>query len=484
MQELINLEKFCFNDTGDTAVYVLHRGVEALAETPADQDAARDAYEAIAKDLALAELKADDAMALGPDLQGRLCALEVAIMAILYLHHCLRGDPLLAELRILGCVDRFCKDPDLVSLVTVEFSPRTWSFSQSAWPNKSERHGILAELRAVMVTVHTYFCGCGRLTRLPSIKYGDSVVDVVHEPHLQLRALQRENVKTYKGHTVNLCVFVVDEYRMFSSAFDCFIMMWDVRTMNCVGKLAGHSGRVHVMTVDRGRLYSGSFDHTIKVWDIQKQECVATLTGHDERVFALACVGDRLFSGSFDKSIMVWDTNRLLRLSTVEREMGRVLVFVLQGSRLYAGHDDNEITLWEVLDIQVGILYVSTLTGHSDAVLALAAQENRLFSGSFDTTIKIWDTELFECLHTFTGHSGRVTAIALEGGRLFSGADDGCLKVWDLQQKRCVCTFLDSVNGERAMVFIGGRLFLGRSDGKIQVYGDPTPVLGESVIAV
>mmetsp|Transcript_69208 Transcript_69208/g.165949 ORF Transcript_69208/g.165949 Transcript_69208/m.165949 type:complete len:390 (-) Transcript_69208:35-1204(-) len=124
---------------------------------------------------------------------------------------------------------------------------------------------------------------------------------------------------TLQGHTE--AVFAISAqldvvHIAVSASRDTTLMVWDVVTEQCHGKLLGHQGTVHAVQMDayRCRAVSASQDGTLRVWDLQRATCLFVLVapGREESLVIFSCLAAsfehmKLIAGDHRGGLHLWD---------------------------------------------------------------------------------------------------------------------------------------------------------------------------------
>jgi WD40 repeat protein len=177
-------------------------------------------------------------------------------------------------------------------------------------------------------------------------------------------------------------------------------------------------------------LFSGSADNTIGVWNLDSLEFIGRLEGHQDAVNCLTVSGKILFSGSADHTVMAWDVDSLKLIATMHGHTKPVRSLIVCDGKLFSASEDCSIIARDLNLFEV----IATLNGHTDIVSSLAVLNSMLFSVSKDKTIKIWDVHSFQCTATLDDpdEGYRVNLIAA-CGKLYSATRTTTkgIRVWD-----------------------------------------------------
>jgi WD40 repeat protein len=138
--------------------------------------------------------------------------------------------------------------------------------------------------------------------------------------------------------------------KLYSSANDATILLWDTEAGKPIKKFAGHQGWIWGMQYDpeTTTLVSCSVDGSIRIWDPRTPTCEGTLAnGREVAGISVDFNANRIVSGSFDSIVRLWD---------------------LRTHRFYA-----------------------SLLGHKDRCTRVDATENVIASASFDGTVILYN---------------------------------------------------------------------------------------------
>jgi WD40 repeat protein len=248
------------------------------------------------------------------------------------------------------------------------------------------------------------------------------------------------------GHTntVDSVVFLPDNERVLSSAWDTTIILWDIAKQSALHTYTGHEGAVYDLSLsaDGSQFLSASGDGTVRLWD--------TESGDELKLFDLRPFGTdnanavngvrfspdetRFVTGSADKIVRVWDvaTGEVVLTLEGHTETVNETIYSPDGTIIASSSWDDSIRLWDAATGK----FIRTLTGHNGNTFGLVftADNAILLSTSQDTTIRMWKVATGEELHRFQGHSDWVQEvdIAPDGLTAFSGAQDRLAKLWRL----------------------------------------------------
>ena len=268
------------------------------------------------------------------------------------------------------------------------------------------------------------------------------------------------NVETVQpiGKPLNGCEYSVafspDGRKLASGSLDGTIILWNAETVQPIGSpLVTHTKRIRsiAFSPDGKKLASGSGDGTIIVWDVEKtQPTGQTLSGHRDSVTSMVFNGDGkiLVSGSDDGAIILWDTKTGQPISqpsqTAETSSAWDPVFSIamspDGKTLAWGNYFGKVILWDVQTRQpIGQpLFVQTrdiISVANFSSVAFSPDGKTLVSGS-DGGILLWDVETGQLIgQPLYWHSEKFTfgiAYSPDGKTIASGAGDGTIILWNV----------------------------------------------------
>lgn len=309
------------------------------------------------------------------------------------------------------------------------------------------------------------------------------------------------------------------EGKLFATAIENNIYLWEVDNIQQLLKLDGHTAWVRAIAFHpNGKvLASGSNDNTIKLWNVETGQCLQTLSGHTSSVATLAFHydGNILASGSDDKTVRLWDistgsveifaghtnnlvfvtfhpheqilitastdntvrlwditTNECARIFKIAINWRLAIALSHDGKILATGSDSNAVKFW---DISKGEC-IQTLPDYHSCVwsIAFSNDDKTIITGSEDNTIKIWDVETGECLQTLREHQQRVWLVDLHpnNSTLLSISEDQTIKLWDINSRRCLKTLKGYSNWILSLAFSpdGQTLASSSQDKKIRLW--------------
>ncbi len=247
-------------------------------------------------------------------------------------------------------------------------------------------------------------------------------------------------LRILEGHTEAIwsIAWSVDQRFLLSASDDHTARLWDVETGRCLRVLKGHTDNVVRISwsIDERQALTGADDHTVRLWDVKTGRCRRVFEGHTGPVRSVAWSADQsvFLSGSYDTTLRLWNakTGRCLRV--FEGHTGWVLsiMWSLDRRRALSGSEDGTVRLW---DVETGRC-LRVFKGHAFIVVTVAwsADEQRILSGSWDETVRLWDVRTGRCLRLLKGHTCTVWKVAwsADGQRVYSGDECGGIRVWNL----------------------------------------------------
>ena len=259
--------------------------------------------------------------------------------------------------------------------------------------------------------------------------------------------------------------FSPDGKTLASVGYDKTITLWDIASRSPIGlPLQGHSNVVSAVAFSPecdsppgapaercGKLLaSGSYDSSILLWDMKTLQPIGRLTGHSNAISSIAFSPDSkvLVSSSYDNTVVWWDLQNMRPMSRLTGLTGAVssTAFSPDGKLLASGScskldqdkcTEGEIILWDTKTFQpIG----QPLIGHTDFVTSVtfSPDSQTLASGSNDNTILLWDVATGKPLgEPLSGHSDIVTSVAFspDGQTLASGSYDRTIILWNVTRQ-------------------------------------------------
>jgi len=191
---------------------------------------------------------------------------------------------------------------------------------------------------------------------------------------------------------------------------DGIIRLWDVASLDPLGRLEGHRGWVAklVFSPDGRTLFSASDDETVRAWAIQQKRETRRFQGHTSglRGLAVSLDGRILVSCGNDGSVRVWDAfgkprpraHQVLPFPVVNCGAP----FTADSRRLFTASLTNPVTVWDVATASA-VQRIPAL-GTNNFSLALSPDERLLAIGGYDGMIKVWDIQNERLVKQFRPH--------------------------------------------------------------------------------
>lgn len=317
----------------------------------------------------------------------------------------------------------------------------------------------------------------------------------------------------------------VSARHIFAGLQDHRIVVHDLATYAPIAELR-HAGPVLslVLSPDGSRLFSSAGDSTVKVWDLRTFRCLhAVLSVYDVGdIFSTAYdeEGDRLYVAcqntsiqwvslskiprenagrlphKFFDSLAKGQAARPRRRSSIDRELagGTALLkideddivqyahysYVLtlhigayRGRRhLFSGGGDGAINVWS---LGRPTLVASLVDESGLAVECLAQRDSLLLAGRSGGGIDVWELETGQLLRRIRAHRHDVLALAIAGDRLFSCAGTH-VRAWSLAGRiELVSEGEGHTKTLCAATSPSGVIVTGGSDDDVAIWHDDTP---------
>ncbi len=265
--------------------------------------------------------------------------------------------------------------------------------------------------------------------------------------------------------------FSADGKRLFSTADDNLVHVWDSTTGKAIEVYSGHKAAVgSIATGPNGVVVSGSADQTVTVWNSipiwtligqlgPKKESPLDLNASPfaARVLSLAFSRDGkwLATGGGEASrsgeLFIWDvaTQTLAKeFKDAHSDTVMSIEFSRDGKLLVTGAADKFVKLW---DIAAGKL-IKAFEGHTHHVLGVSikADNSLIASAGADNAIKIWNIETGEQARTIPGYTKQVTSIC------FLGVTENVISCGGDKTVR----YHNAANGSQPRAFAGGTDFM------------------------
>ncbi|MGB3652823.1 MAG: CHAT domain-containing protein [Rivularia sp. (in: cyanobacteria)] len=281
-----------------------------------------------------------------------------------------------------------------------------------------------------------------------------------------------------EGHTawVRSIAFTPDGKILASGSGDRTIRLWNVETGQCLQILTGHTSEIQSVAFNRDgtQLASGSNDKTVRLWNIQTGQCLKVFLGHTNNITFVSFhpFDEKLITASTDNTVRLWNISTGECLQIFNIPINWLLAIALSHDGILAtGSDGNAVKFW---DIETGEC-IRTLPDYNSFVwtVAFSNDDKTIVTGSEDNTIKIWDIETGECLQTLREHQQRVWLVDLHpDNQILSISEDQTIKLWDISSRRCLKTLKGYSNWILSLAFSPDNQTLASSsqDGKIRLW--------------
>lgn len=252
-------------------------------------------------------------------------------------------------------------------------------------------------------------------------------------------------------HKTLVCslVYSNDGKRLFSSAWDGYVKIWDTSTGICIKTLlAGSNGNGSIsISPDNNSITSIFKDHNITVWDVNVNsktygDCIKKINDNNIGIYTLAYdkSGRYIASGSWTKHIKLWDTSNgsCVKEFKDDKDICSKGIYALDFSHcdkyLASGDTDNKIKIWDILTGNC----LLTIIAHDKLVNSISFSPcgNYLASSSDDEKLKCWDAKTGECIQVLPNEAGHSISVKYSkcGNFLASGfnnnRDDGTVIIW------------------------------------------------------
>ena len=272
-----------------------------------------------------------------------------------------------------------------------------------------------------------------------------------------------ESIASHGGHEDYVQSITFHRGFLFSGSADCSIVVWCMKSHDCVQRLHGHMDTIESMVAFSDVLVSASSDGTIRVWNLKDWKCKHSLQDHVSAVHSLCLLRENkyLASGSWDSTIRVWNTGSWECEAVLNEHAQTVYSIIQWGNSLISGSYDKTIKVWRTEGEPQAWKCSQTLT-MSGSVFSLAIWGNFLISGSQDCCVRVWRTDTWTCVDTLLGHLDTVNDLAvIESDKentsatgdsiLVSASGDGKIKFWCNKGRACVKTLMGHEEGVFAL---------------------------------
>ena len=224
-----------------------------------------------------------------------------------------------------------------------------------------------------------------------------------------------------------------------SSTQSDLIHAWSLDTGECRDTLKGHTGHITCLclTQSESKLWSTASDLTLRLWDLATSACLKTLRGLESPVHSLILVPHSphtLISAADDHSLNIWDMDAgtSVRRFHFEAEIRPQLCLLASTLELIVVGRSSGVQVWDLDAARC----LKRLQGHTDRTtcLLLHADANRLVATA-RYAIRVWDLCTSACVLLIADpHALALKCAVLVGERdeLVTASLGGDLKVWSL----------------------------------------------------
>jgi WD40 repeat protein len=228
-----------------------------------------------------------------------------------------------------------------------------------------------------------------------------------------------------------------DGQRVAAGCKDGQVRLYSLADGKLQQELSGHLGYVRAVCFDRaGRLYSSADDGSIRLWDPGQAEAVAVLQGHRGGVLGLDVTPDGkwLASGGRDGTVRLWDLTTRQQTQRWEGHAGWVTAVCLtpDGKYVLSGGRDGRIRQGNLA------------TGQAERVLnrgiyvtdlACSPDSRTVFASAHDVRVKAFDLTTGQPAGDFGPHTNTTLCVAVssDGQLMLSGSLDTTALLWSLQ---------------------------------------------------
>ena len=127
------------------------------------------------------------------------------------------------------------------------------------------------------------------------------------------------------------------------------ILLYDIRSMTCVGAFPGHKDAITGLAFRPGSqdLYSCAMDRAVKLWSAGGRAYVDSLFGHQQEATCIdATRGERLVTGGMDRTVRFWKIPEESQLVFRARSLVTESVAFVTNSQWIAGDQDGNLCLY------------------------------------------------------------------------------------------------------------------------------------------
>ncbi len=265
--------------------------------------------------------------------------------------------------------------------------------------------------------------------------------------------------------------FSADGKRLFTSADDNLVHVWDSTLGKAIEVYTGHKAAVgSIATAPNGVVVSGSADQTVTIWTSiptwsligqlgPKKETPLDFAGSPfaSRVLSLAFSRDGkwLATGGGEASrsgeLIIWDVatqTQAKEFKDAHSDTVMSIEFSRDGKYLVSGAADKFVKLWDFNATKL----IKSFEGHTHHVLGVSIKSDNslIASAGADNAIKIWNVETGEQARTIPGYTKQVTSIR------FLGVTDNVISCGGDKTVR----YHNAANGSQPRAFAGGTDFM------------------------
>jgi WD40 repeat protein len=266
-----------------------------------------------------------------------------------------------------------------------------------------------------------------------------------------------ETLHVLSGHfgRVGAVVFSPDGSRLFSTANDRVIKVWDTGNGRELLNLRGHRAPVSYLSLspDGSRLLAVDSGGALKVWDVTASQELTRWTlplnpaapHQNVRDLAFSRDGKRLAWADYYGTVQVYKTGADAEIVVRPRPKPVTVCFSPDGDHVAEPGPDGAIVVRDSRDGKE----VSRLLGHTGAVnhLRFRADGKQLASAGADRTVRTWSVPDGKLLRLLDGHAAEVTevAVAPDGTCVAAGGEGPGVTVWDGATGRPIVSLLGAV---------------------------------------